>query len=93
MKKYLITILAGLLAVFLILWAKDIFVQTETVAVFHILCDAFFAVKKPAAATGSTIIRYSASTLGFSKVETTRPEMSPNMAVSCQVVLAETKKF
>ncbi|MBE6569035.1 MAG: DUF3899 domain-containing protein [Ruminococcaceae bacterium] len=44
MKKYLITILAGLLAVFLILWAKDIFVQTETVVVFHILCDAFFAV-------------------------------------------------
>ncbi|MBQ7921146.1 MAG: DUF3899 domain-containing protein [Clostridia bacterium] len=44
MKKYLITILVGLLAVFLILWSKDIFAQNQPVTVFHILCDAFFAV-------------------------------------------------
>ncbi len=44
LKKYLITMLIGLLAVALILWSKDIFHQTEAVVVYHILCDAFFAV-------------------------------------------------
>ncbi len=44
LKKYLITVLVGLCAVGLILWSKDILAQTAPVAVFHILCDAFFAV-------------------------------------------------
>ena len=43
-KKYLITLLVGFAAVGLILWSKDIFAQTAPVDVFHILCDAFFAV-------------------------------------------------
>ena len=36
--------LCGLAAVALIIWAKDIFAQTQAVDVYHILCDAFFAV-------------------------------------------------
>ena len=44
LKKYIITLLIGFAAVALILWAKDIFAQTEPVKVFHILSDAFFAV-------------------------------------------------
>lgn len=44
LRKYLITIIAGLAAVALIAWAKDIFAQAEPAKVFHILCDAFFAV-------------------------------------------------
>lgn len=44
LKKYLITLAAGFLAVAMILWSKDLFTQTEPVAIFHILCDAFFAV-------------------------------------------------
>ncbi len=44
LKKYLITMLIGLAAVAMILWSKDILNQTEAVAVYHILCDAFFAV-------------------------------------------------
>ena len=43
-KKYWITLLIGFGAVALLLWAKDIFGQTEAVDVFHILCDVFFAV-------------------------------------------------
>ena len=43
-KKYLITLLVGFACLFLILWSKDIFSQTEAVKVFHILCDAFFVV-------------------------------------------------
>lgn len=44
LKKYLITLTIGFLAVGLIIYAKDIFSQTELVKIFHILCDAFFAV-------------------------------------------------
>ena len=44
LRKYLITMLCGLAAVALIIWAKDIFAQTQVVDVYHILCDAFFAV-------------------------------------------------
>lgn len=44
MRKYLITLLIGFTAVALIVCAKDIFDQTALVDVFHILCDAFFAV-------------------------------------------------
>lgn len=44
LKKYLITIAVGLLAVGAIIWSKDLFAQTAPVTVFHILCDAFFAV-------------------------------------------------
>lgn len=43
-KKYFITLILGFLAVGGILWAKDILAQTELVRIFHILCDAFFAV-------------------------------------------------
>ncbi len=44
LKKYSITIAVGLLAVGAIIWSKDLFAQTAPVTVFHILCDAFFAV-------------------------------------------------
>ena len=44
MRKYVITLLAGLAAAALIMFSKDIFAQTEAVVVYHILCDAFFAV-------------------------------------------------
>jgi hypothetical protein len=43
-KKYLITAVVGLLLVGAIVWSKDLFAQTAPVEVFHILCDAFFAV-------------------------------------------------
>ena len=43
-RKYLITLLIESLLVLWIIWAKDIFVQTELVSVFHILADGFFAV-------------------------------------------------
>lgn len=43
-KKYLITIGASLLAILVIICAKDIFVQTEAARVLHILVDAFFAI-------------------------------------------------
>lgn len=43
-RKYLITLTAGLAAVAAIAWAKDVFAQTEPARIFHILCDAFFAV-------------------------------------------------
>ena len=44
LRKYLITLAVGLAAVAGIVWAKDIFAQTEPTKIFHILCDAFFAV-------------------------------------------------
>ena len=44
LKKYLITFLIGCVGVFLILWYKDIFAQTEPGKIFHILTDAFFVV-------------------------------------------------
>ena len=44
LKKYLITIGVGLVAVFGIIWAKDIFAVSDTAKLFHILTDAFFAV-------------------------------------------------
>lgn len=43
-RKYFITLTAGLVAVFGISWAKGIFAQTQPEAIFHILCDVFFAV-------------------------------------------------
>ena len=43
-KKYLITLGAALITVFVIICAKDIFGQTEAKEVFHILCDSFFAI-------------------------------------------------
>ena len=43
LKKYLITLLIGFAIVALILWSKDIFSQTSTAQIFHILTDAFFA--------------------------------------------------
>ena len=44
LRKYLITIIVGLAAVAGIVWAKDIIAQTEPTKIYHILCDAFFAV-------------------------------------------------
>lgn len=44
LKKYLITLSIGFLAVFGIVWSKDVFSQTALVDVFHILCDGFFAI-------------------------------------------------
>lgn len=44
LRKYVITLLIGFAAVALILWSKDLFSQTEPQMIFHILCDAFFAV-------------------------------------------------
>ncbi len=43
-RKYFITMTAGLVAVFGISWAKDIFAQTQPETIYHILCDVFFAV-------------------------------------------------
>ena len=43
-RKYLITLIVGAAAVFCIAWAKDIFAQTESQKIFHILCDCFCAV-------------------------------------------------
>ena len=43
LKKYLITAAVGLLMVGAIIWSKDLFAQTAPAAIFHILCDAFFA--------------------------------------------------
>ena len=42
--KYLITLTVGLAAVVGILFAKDFFAQTAPQRMYHILCDAFFAV-------------------------------------------------
>lgn len=44
LKKYLITLGVEAVAVFFILLLKDIFTQTDPKMIFHILCDAFFAV-------------------------------------------------
>ena len=44
LKKYLITLGVGLLLVFLIISSKGIFDVTDAKSVFHILCDAFFAI-------------------------------------------------
>ena len=41
-KKYLFTILLGFLIVGVIVWAKDLFLQTSLVSIYHILSDAFF---------------------------------------------------
>ena len=40
----MITLLVGFMAALLIVWLKDIFIQTEIVKIFHILTDAFFVV-------------------------------------------------
>ena len=55
LKKYLITTVVGLLAVGAIIWSKDLFAQTAPVTVFHILCDAFFAVGVVISAAGVLI--------------------------------------
>ena len=44
LRKYLITMLIGLAGVALIIFSKDIMAQTAAKDVYHILCDAFFAV-------------------------------------------------
>lgn len=44
LKKFLITLLIGIVGVVAIIASKDIFAQTLPKDVYHILCDAFFAV-------------------------------------------------
>ncbi len=41
-KRYLIALAVGFGLVAYLLWQNDIFAQTETAKIFHILCDAFF---------------------------------------------------
>lgn len=41
-KRYLIAFALGLGLAAYLLWQNDIFVQTDTAKIFHILCDAFF---------------------------------------------------
>lgn len=55
LKKYLITLLIGFLAVLGIVWSKDVFSQAALVDVFHILCDGFFAVGVVITAAGLLI--------------------------------------
>lgn len=42
MKKYIITSVIGLVIAAIIALSKNIFTQTDSTVVFHILCDAFF---------------------------------------------------
>lgn len=42
MKKYIVTSIVGLVFAALIIFSKNIFGQTDSQTVFHILCDAFF---------------------------------------------------
>ena len=44
MKKYLITLGVGIALVAWIIYAKDIYNQTELINIYHILSDAFFVV-------------------------------------------------
>ncbi len=44
LKKYLITLFAGLAAAAMIAYSKDIFAQSASQTVFHILSDSFFVV-------------------------------------------------
>lgn len=62
MRKYWITMLIGCAMVALIANAKDVFSQTQSVVVYHILCDAFFV-------TGTVI--FAAGMLVFSSNEGT----------------------
>ena len=41
-KRYLIALAVGFGIAAYLLWQNDIFAQTETAKIFHILCDAFF---------------------------------------------------
>lgn len=43
-KRFLITLAVDIAAAFLIMWAKDLFAQTDMKAIFHILTDTFFVV-------------------------------------------------
>lgn len=54
-KKYWITMLAGLLIVAAIVFAKDLFAQTNPQTIFHILTDAFFVAGVLITATGLLI--------------------------------------
>ena len=44
LRKYLITIAAGLLGAFAIAYSKDIFSVTDPATLYHILCDSFFVM-------------------------------------------------
>ena len=63
LKKYLITLLAGFGVAALVMVSKDIFSQTEAVAVFHILTDAFFTVG--VLMTGTGLLVFSANEGSF----------------------------
>ncbi len=57
--KYLITLFVGFAGVGAILWGKDIFSETEPQTIFHMLCDAFFAVG--VVITGAGLLVFSAN--------------------------------
>lgn len=63
LKKYLITLLTGFGVAALVMVSKDIFTQTETVAVLHILTDAFFTVG--VLMTGAGLLVFSANEGSF----------------------------
>ena len=54
---------------------------------------ALFAVSASATVTGIIRMRYSPRTLGFAKVETTLPFISPKSDISCQITDGEPMKF
>lgn len=55
-RKYWITLLAGLLIVAAIVFAKDLFAQTSLQSIFHILTDAFFVAGILITAAGLLIL-------------------------------------
>ena len=54
---------------------------------------AFFEIMHIAKIMGAMRMRYSPSTLGFSNVDTARPRISANIAVSCHIVETAPKKY
>lgn len=83
LRKYFITLIAGLVAVAAIVWAKDIFAQTEPAAVYHILCDAFFAVGW---------VMFAAGALVFSSNEGAFDMLSYGMSSFLDLFRAKSKK-
>ena len=82
-RKYFITMTAGLVAVFGISWATDIFAQTQPEAVYHILCDVFFAVGTVLCCIGLLI---------FSANEGTFEMLAYGMSSFLDLFRAESKK-
>ncbi len=83
LKKYAITLLIGFAVVALILWAKDIFAQTEIAKVFHILSDAFFV---------AGVVITSAGLLVFSSNEGTFDMIAYGMSSFLDMFRKQSKK-